>query len=83
MFESVILAVAGGIIGELLAISLGLAAGLDRRAMSVGTVVFSSAFTLRALVSGFIVALLIGIAGGLLPAWRAAHLPIIESLREA
>jgi putative ABC transport system permease protein len=45
--------------------------------------VFSSVFAPRALLTGIIVALLIGIAGGLMPAWRAAHLPIVESLREA
>jgi putative ABC transport system permease protein len=81
--ESVILAVAGGVIGDVLAILLGLATGLNQRLMSVGAVVFSSAFTLSALSGGIAAAILIGIAGGLLPAWRAAHLPIIESLREA
>lgn len=83
LVESVILAMAGGLIGELLAIFLSLAAGLNDRLMSVGTVVFSSAFTLSALSGGIITALLIGVAGGLMPAWRAAHLPIVESLREA
>jgi putative ABC transport system permease protein len=83
MVESIILAVAGGVAGDLMAIFLGLAAGLNQRLMSVGTVVFSSAFSLSALVGGIVVALLIGIAGGLMPAWRAAHLPILESLREA
>jgi len=81
--ESVILAVAGGVIGDLLAIFLGMAAGLNQRLMSVGTVVFSSAFTVSALSGGITAALLIGVAGGVLPAWRAAHLPIVESLREA
>jgi putative ABC transport system permease protein len=83
LVESVILAVAGGVIGDLLAVLLGLAAGLNHRLMSVGSVVFSSAFTVNALSGGIVAALLIGIAGGLMPAWRAAHLPIIESLREA
>src|SRR5208337_1828655 len=83
MVESVILAVAGGVIGDLLAIILGMAAGLNHRLMSVGAVVFSSTFTLSTLSAGIVAALLIGIAGGLLPAWHAAHLPIIESLREA
>jgi putative ABC transport system permease protein len=83
LVESVILALAGGVVGDLLAIFLGLAAGLNHQLMSVGAVVFSSAFTLSALLGGIVAALLIGIAGGLLPAWRAANLPIIESLREA
>jgi putative ABC transport system permease protein len=83
LVESVILGVVGGVAGDLLAIFLGLAAGLNQRLMSVGTVVFSSAFSLSALAAGLAAALLIGVAGGLMPAWRAAHLPIVESLREA
>jgi putative ABC transport system permease protein len=81
--ESVILAIVGGIVGEALAILLSFAADLNGRLMSVDGVVFSSVFTVRALLIGIIVALLIGVAGGLMPAWRAAHLPIVESLREA
>ncbi len=81
--ESVILAIVGGVVGDLLAIILGLAAGLNERLMSVGTVVFSSAFSISALVGGIVAALLIGVAGGLMPAWRASRLPIVESLREA
>jgi putative ABC transport system permease protein len=82
LVESVILALAGGIVGDLLAVALGFATGLDSRLMNVGAVVFSSAFTLSAVSGGIIAAILIGVAGGLLPAWRAANLPIIESLRE-
>jgi ABC-type antimicrobial peptide transport system permease subunit len=51
--------------------------------MSVGALVFSSAFTFTALGGGILAAILIGIAGGVPPAWRAAQLPIVESLREA
>ena len=83
LIESAILAVAGGVLGDLLAVALGLATGLNHRLMSVGAVVFSSVFTVDALWGGIMAALLIGVGGGLLPAWRAAHLPIIESLREA
>lgn len=83
LVESVILAIVGGVVGDLLAIILGLAAGLNQRLMSVGTVVFSSAFSMSALVGGIAAALLIGVAGGLMPAWRASRLPIVESLREA
>jgi putative ABC transport system permease protein len=83
LVESVILAIVGGVVGDLLAIILGLAAGLNERLMSVGTVVFSSAFSMSALVGGIAAALLIGVAGGLMPAWRASRLPIVESLREA
>src|SRR6202167_4682712 len=81
--ESVILGVVGGAIGDVLAMVLSAATGLNHHLMSVGAIVFSSAFTLTALSGGLVAAILIGIAGGVPPAWRAAHLPIVESLREA
>src|SRR6266481_7924781 len=56
LVESVILAIAGGVAGDLLAIFLGMATGLNQRLMSVGTVVFSSAFSVSALAGGIGVA---------------------------
>jgi putative ABC transport system permease protein len=81
--ESVILGAAGGVIGDILAMALSVATGLNHHLMSVGARVFSSAFTFTALGGGIVAAILIGIAGGVPPAWRAARLPIVESLREA
>jgi putative ABC transport system permease protein len=81
--ESVILAIAGGVIGELLALLLGFSVGLNDRLLTVDAVVFSSAFTLPAFLGGIVIAIVIGVAGGLMPAWRASNLPIVESLREA
>jgi putative ABC transport system permease protein len=71
------------VIGELLALLLGVSVGLNNRLLTVDTVVFSSAFTPLAFLGGIMVAVVIGIAGGLMPAWRASRLPIVESLREA
>jgi putative ABC transport system permease protein len=81
--ESVILGTAGGVIGDILAMALSVATGLNHHLMSVGALVFSSAFTFTALGGGILAAILIGIAGGVPPAWRAARLPIVESLRAA
>ncbi len=81
--ESVILGAAGGVIGDILAMALSVATGLNHHLMSVGALVFSSAFTFTALGGGILAAILIGIAGGVPPAWRAARLPIVESLRAA
>ena len=81
--ESVILGAAGGAIGDLLAMALSIATGLDHHLMSVGALVFSSAFTFTALGGGILAAIIIGIVGGVPPAWHAAGLPIVESLREA
>ena len=81
--ESVILGAVGGAIGDILAMAISAATGLNHHLMSVGALVFSSAFTFTALGGGILAAVLIGIAGGVPPAWRAARLPIVESLREA
>jgi putative ABC transport system permease protein len=81
--ESVILGMVGGAIGDVLAMALSAATGLNHHLMSVGAIVFSSAFTFTALGGGIVAAILIGIAGGVPPAWRAARLPIVESIREA
>ena len=81
--ESVILGVVGGAIGDVLAMAVSVATGLNRHLLSVGAIVFSSAFTFTALGGGIVAAILIGIAGGVPPAWRAARLPIVESIREA
>jgi putative ABC transport system permease protein len=83
LIESAILALAGGVFGEVLAMLLSTATGLNDRLMNVGAFVFSSAFSFNALGAGMITALLIGIAGGLLPAWRASRIPILDALREA
>lgn len=81
--ESIILGAVGGIIGDLLAMMLSVATGLNHHLMSVGALVFSSTFTFTALGGGILAAILIGIAGGVPPAWRASRIPIVESLREA
>jgi putative ABC transport system permease protein len=83
LFESAILAIAGGVAGVILAILFSVATGLNARLMNVGAFVFSSTFSLPALGAGLVVALLIGVAGGLLPAWRASRIPILDALREA
>lgn len=49
---------------------------------SFSQVVFDFAVTGSLLVQGFIVALVIGLIGGLLPAVRAARLPVAQALRE-
>ena len=42
---------------------------------------FDFRVTWELLLQGFVWALAIGLAGGLLPAVRAAHLPVTEALR--
>jgi putative ABC transport system permease protein len=81
VFESMILALAGGVIGEVLGVIVADATGLSSRLMNVQMVMFSFRLTPSAFVAGLAAALIIGALGGLLPAWRAARLGVIESIR--
>lgn len=83
VIESVLLALAGGVLG-------GLVAYLVFNGFQVSTlngpsfsqVVFDFAVTPELLGQGMRAALIIGIVGGLFPAIRAARLPVATALRE-
>lgn len=80
--ESVLLAVVGGIMGCLLALPInGITTGTTNFA-SFSEVAFAFRVTPGAMLAGMILALLIGLLGGILPARRAAKQPIAISLRE-
>lgn len=80
VFESTLLAVAGGVLGCLLAIP---ANGMSSAAGGANFAEVSFAFRLTpgALAIGLGLAVFIGVAGGLLPAWRASKVPITAALR--
>lgn len=83
MIESVALALAGGILGGLIAYAAFNnfhAATMNWQSFS--QVTFAFAVTPELLVRGIIWATLIGLVGGLFPAIRAARLPIAAALRE-
>ena len=80
--ESAVLGLIGGLLGELIAVAVAYGTGLESRVMSVGNILFSFDLPSSALAYGLVVAIAIGIAGGLLPAWQAAHLGVMEALRE-
>ncbi|HEY6394430.1 MAG TPA: ABC transporter permease [Candidatus Binataceae bacterium] len=81
--ESVVLGFAGGVIGEGLGVLVAVATGLESRLMNVGEFIFSFRLTPGAFISGLVADVLIGMLGGLLPAWRAARIGVIDSLRAA
>jgi ABC-type lipoprotein release transport system permease subunit len=83
VIESVMLALIGGVGGELLAIAVAQATGLSGRLMKAGMFIFSFRLAPSAFAAGLIAAVLIGAFGGLLPALRAARLAVVDSLREA
>jgi len=83
MAEAMLLALAGGIIGA--GIAWLLFNGFTVSTLnfsSFSQVVFAFAVTPGLLVQGIVIALIIGLVGGLAPAIRAARMPIVAALRE-
>ncbi len=81
VIESTCLALAGGVLGCVLAWP---ANGVTSAAGGVNfsEIAFAFRITPAAIVIGLVLALLIGVAGGLLPSLRAARMPITAALRE-
>jgi putative ABC transport system permease protein len=80
--ESVALALIGGVIGCILALPVhGLSTGTTNMA-SFSEVAFKFRITPALLAGGLLFAGLMGAAGGLLPAIRAARIPVARALRE-
>ena len=82
IIESVLLALAGGILGGLLAYVVfnGFQVSTLNGA-SFSQVVFNFAVTGDLLLQGLVAALVIGFIGGLFPAVRAARMPVAQALR--
>jgi len=81
--ESIVLALAGGIIGG--AISYFVFNGFTATTMNMQTfsqITFAFAVTPRLLLNAMIWATVLGLLGGIFPAVRAARLPIASALRE-
>jgi ABC-type lipoprotein release transport system permease subunit len=82
LIESLLLALVGGMVGCLLASSMnGYNAGTGQT-QSFSELAYAFLITPGALISGLLLALGMGLVGGLLPAIRAARLPITTALRE-
>lgn len=83
LLESLALALAGGSIGALAAYLAF--DGYGAATMNFQTwsqIAFSFAVTPELLVQALLLSTVLGLLGGLLPAWRAARLPIATALRE-
>jgi putative ABC transport system permease protein len=82
MAESIALAMVGGVIGCLLALPVhGLSTGTTNFA-SFTEVAFKFRITPALMVGGLIFSAVMGAVGGLLPAIRAARIPVARALRE-
>ena len=83
VMESVLLAVIGGALGCLLSFVMnGYTAGTGQT-NSFSELAFAFKVTPDILIIGMVFALVMGLVGGLLPAFRASRLPITRALREA
>jgi putative ABC transport system permease protein len=83
MIESLMLALAGGVIGALLAYLLFNNMAVSTLGANFSQVVFQFQVTPALVRSGLLIAIAIGMLGGLLPALRAARLPVTTALRAA
>ncbi|UXI69158.1 ABC transporter permease [Tahibacter amnicola] len=83
MIEAIVLALVGGLSGALIAYVLFNNFTVSTLSQNFTQVVFSFKVTPALVVQGLIVALIIGTIGGLLPAIRAARLPVTTALRES
>ena len=81
IIESVIIAALGGALGCLLALPINGVTTGTTNFMTFSELAFSFRITPGLLLSGMIFAVTMGFAGGLFPAWRAAHENIVTSLR--
>ena len=83
LIESVILAVIGGAVGCLLAFPMnGFSTGTGQT-QSFSEIAFAFRITPDIVGFGMLLAAVLGLVGGLLPALRASRLPITTALREA
>jgi putative ABC transport system permease protein len=82
MIEALLLALVGGILGALIAYLLFNNLSVSTLGQNFTQVVFNFKVTPELVIRGLVIALLIGMIGGFLPAIRAARLPVTTSLRE-
>jgi putative ABC transport system permease protein len=83
MIESLLLALAGGVVGALLAYFLFNNMAVSTLGANFTQVVFRFAVTPALVRTGLVIAVAIGMIGGFLPALRAARQPVTTALRAA
>jgi putative ABC transport system permease protein len=81
LVESVLLSLAGGVVGALLALLMRFVKFSTMNFQTFSEVVFSFSISTAIIVSAFFFAALMGLAGGFLPALRAASVSPIKALR--
>jgi putative ABC transport system permease protein len=82
MIEALLLALVGGLLGASIAYVLFNNLSVSTLGQNFTQVVFNFKVTPALVIQGLIIAVVIGMVGGFLPALRAARLPVTTSLRE-
>jgi ABC-type lipoprotein release transport system permease subunit len=79
--EAAVIALIGGLLGCLFALPINGIATSTTNWQSFSEVAFAFRVTPTLLVYGVVFSVVMGLVGGLLPAWRAARMPVIQALR--
>jgi ABC-type antimicrobial peptide transport system permease subunit len=83
LLESLFLGLLGGIFGLLCACVLQLISVSTTNFQTFSELAFSFVLTPKIVLQGLAFSLSMGFLGGILPALRAARMPLVEALREA
>jgi len=83
MIEALLLAMIGGLLGAAIAYVLFNNLSVSTLGQSFTQVVFNFKVTPALVARGLVISVVIGMIGGVLPAIRAARLPVVEALRAA
>src|SRR5207342_1575060 len=83
MIESMVLSLIGGVLGAVIAYVLFNNFSVSTLGQNFTQVVFAFKVTPGLVITGLVIALVIGFIGGLLPAWRATRMPVTTALRTA
>jgi ABC-type lipoprotein release transport system permease subunit len=81
VFESVLIALVGGVIGCLIALPVNGVATSTTNFATFSEIAFAFRITPAVLVTGMIFALVLGVVGGILPAWKASRQPLAAGMR--
>ncbi len=82
MLESLVLCLLGGVLGCLATLPLNGLSGGTQNFVTFSEITFSFRFGAKVLLQGMLLALAMGLIGGLFPAIRAIRLQIIDALRQ-
>ncbi len=81
VFESVLIAIVGGVIGCLIALPINGMATSTTNFASFSEIAFAFRILPATLAQGMVFAVILGVVGGVLPAWKASRQPLAAGMR--